>query len=541
MEAPPELASSPRWFQRRKQTPKTSDPSISTGSYISPQEHLELQQQAKDRRAEADRLAAEEQAALANDLKHHKEYYAHLLTQSPSTITFVVRCNHSEFPVPQKGSCLLKESRHRLLELIGVKLAKNHTKNRFEVVRDDFGESIPTNTKDAAESDEAIGKGGSSVAQEFDKSDADDENGESSSIGDTEMNSDDGESSIVENGNEDRESTAPSPLLPQELTVLLRPGDILESVNNKTIGGKRLMNQCKDEEALYRRIIASADWLNKKRPKHNPDDCSCYYTTTLTFVCGGGAVEDHCSELDASEHTVEYSTAAPLSIHQAYFVDKTKGFQRSNCCFDDEAMMDDENDNFLQLKTEAKIIGHRNPDGRKPTSLSLLHVESIPDNNWLVQQNRIHAGQVLLSVDETPCCNGELTSNDVSLIWRTALLTKVADASSSTVRYVGLRTFQKPLTRIQSIRKTAVAVGGGALVGTGAVLMATPLHPVGHAMTIGGLGVLGTEFEGPKNAVKSVRRSLTNLRQAKKKEDESSSPSVSSPKTGVEVVDTNAQ
>ena len=28
----------------------------------------------------------------------------------------------------------------------------------------------------------------------------------------------------------------------------------------------------------------------------------------------------------------------------------------------------------------------------------------------------------------------------------------------------------------------------------------TPLHPIGHAMAIGGMGVLGTEFEGPRKA-----------------------------------------
>jgi hypothetical protein len=29
----------------------------------------------------------------------------------------------------------------------------------------------------------------------------------------------------------------------------------------------------------------------------------------------------------------------------------------------------------------------------------------------------------------------------------------------------------------------------------------TPLHPIGHAMAIGGLGVLGTEFDGPRKAM----------------------------------------
>ena len=38
--------------------------------------------------------------------------------------------------------------------------------------------------------------------------------------------------------------------------------------------------------------------------------------------------------------------------------------------------------------------------------------------------------------------------------------------------------------------------------------MVTPLHPVGHAMAIGGLGVLGTEFDGPKNLVKGITNKI---------------------------------
>ena len=40
---------------------------------------------------------------------------------------------------------------------------------------------------------------------------------------------------------------------------------------------------------------------------------------------------------------------------------------------------------------------------------------------------------------------------------------------------------------------------------TGAVLMVTPLHPIGHAMAIGGVGVLGTEFEQPRKAAQRAK------------------------------------
>ena len=50
-----------------------------------------------------------------------------------------------------------------------------------------------------------------------------------------------------------------------------------------------------------------------------------------------------------------------------------------------------------------------------------------------------------------------------------------------------------------------MAVGGGTMTAVGAVMMVTPLHPIGHALAIGGVTVLGTEFDAPKKALESAR------------------------------------
>ena len=68
-------------------------------------------------------------------------------------------------------------------------------------------------------------------------------------------------------------------------------------------------------------------------------------------------------------------------------------------------------------------------------------------------------------------------------------------------------------TRWDKIRKAAVAAGGGTLVASGAILMATPLHPVGHAMALGGVGILGTEYEAPRKAMNSAKERLSETRQ----------------------------
>jgi len=73
-------------------------------------------------------------------------------------------------------------------------------------------------------------------------------------------------------------------------------------------------------------------------------------------------------------------------------------------------------------------------------------------------------------------------------------------------------------TRWGKIRKAAVTAGGGTLVASGALLMATPLHPVGHAMAFGGVGLLSTEYDTPMlkavNAAKGAKERLSETRQS---------------------------
>jgi len=72
-------------------------------------------------------------------------------------------------------------------------------------------------------------------------------------------------------------------------------------------------------------------------------------------------------------------------------------------------------------------------------------------------------------------------------------------------------------------RRSAVAAGGGTLVASGTILMATPLHPVGHAMALGGVGLLSTEFEAPKKVLESTKKRIDDMRQSFQQRRESSS------------------
>ena len=79
------------------------------------------------------------------------------------------------------------------------------------------------------------------------------------------------------------------------------------------------------------------------------------------------------------------------------------------------------------------------------------------------------------------------------------------------------------MSLISIFRRSAVAAGGGTLVASGTILMATPLHPVGHAMALGGVGLLSTEFEAPKKVLESTKKKLDDMRQSFQQRRESSS------------------
>eukprot|EP00535_Pseudo-nitzschia_heimii_P003197 CAMPEP_0197176128 /NCGR_PEP_ID=MMETSP1423-20130617/2160_1 /TAXON_ID=476441 /ORGANISM="Pseudo-nitzschia heimii, Strain UNC1101" /LENGTH=804 /DNA_ID=CAMNT_0042625451 /DNA_START=185 /DNA_END=2599 /DNA_ORIENTATION=- len=526
--------------------------------------------------------------------------FGDLLSTPPATITFVIRRRRGDgigiggggsndnrnagtgdagrrnrdsdgLSVERSGS-----SREKLRDLLGVRLVKTPvTRNRFRVVRDDW-----------IDEDEAGGEGKSSNGTEHDRE-----------IAETETRNNEGKPSLT------------SPLLPQELTVLLRPGDILESVDGVAVGGRTRIavlgrNRRWDERDLCEAIQTAEEAFTTKGsrdetegdgpaegtepdsggetryrlPKNGGEEeegqpKSCYYTTTLTFVCSGTLASSESSTQSVSESSLTDEIAADSSkatesslsspntvtspsvtvttdnalmekespvapkpsnsrrpmVHRTYFVDQS----RANSCIDEEASLVGALEDFLTLPTIQKSpskqrFGLGSKDDNNGTNdpnmagTSLLRIGSIPENHWLGRQTKVRTGDVLLCADDIPCCNGDVSPTDLSEVWRNAIRTKLLIADpvqdgissssfSAAPRFVGITTCSLPPTMLAAIRKRAVAMGGGALIGTGAVLMVTPLHPVGHAMAIGGLGVLGTEFETPRRAFQNARQSAVNL------------------------------
>ena len=110
----------------------------------------------------------------------------------------------------------------------------------------------------------------------------------------------------------------------------------------------------------------------------------------------------------------------------------------------------------------------------------------------------IKEGHTVIGIDNF--ITSMLTVEDV-----TSLIQSILSSPESTqLSITTIATTAKP-TRWDQVRKAAVAAGGGTMVASGTVLMVTPLDPVGHALALGGVGVLGMEFEAPRKLASSAR------------------------------------
>lgn len=132
----------------------------------------------------------------------------------------------------------------------------------------------------------------------------------------------------------------------------------------------------------------------------------------------------------------------------------------------------------------------------------LLSIRKLLDGGWFDSPAcSIKEGDLVVGINEYICAS--LSPSDAQV-----LLEAVAEQSAQ----LSITTLSIPRNeakgRLAKLRKAAVAAGGGSLVVCGGALMVTPLHPIGHAMALGGVGVLSTEYEAPKRALESAKSRL---------------------------------
>jgi hypothetical protein len=129
----------------------------------------------------------------------------------------------------------------------------------------------------------------------------------------------------------------------------------------------------------------------------------------------------------------------------------------------------------------------------------LLQIKSIDPSSWLSKCTCLAEGQVILKIQDTPCF-------DMSPAEARSLLQEELNREPESF---SITTYGLPQIRGRNggLRRAFMGVGGSVLVGAGVAIMATPLHPLGHAvalggghvMTYGGMGVISSQLKGPKN------------------------------------------
>merc|ERR1740139_2132343 len=135
---------------------------------------------------------------------------------------------------------------------------------------------------------------------------------------------------------------------------------------------------------------------------------------------------------------------------------------------------------------------------------------------WL-QYSCLKQGNVVLAINENHGCYRKEVF-DANL-----LLNNTIEAED----HISVKVYAHPQKLIKAMRKVAIAVGGGTMAGSGFIITAIPIpFMIGPVIMLGGLGLLATEFEAPKNAITQVKKIFYLGETQTKKTDESDAQSL---------------
>ena len=162
-------------------------------------------------------------------------------------------------------------------------------------------------------------------------------------------------------------------------------------------------------------------------------------------------------------------------------------------------------------------------DGKESDEIpSLLLIHAVNESSVL-SKSCLQKNQTIFSINSVNCLGS--SEDEVNSLLRFKL---------DTCRCVSIRTL--PAGAAMTLRRAVVGGVGGFMVGVGSVIFFTPLHPIGHAMAMGGMALLATEFERPRKMIVDMKNSMTKTF-AKLKGSKSSS----NVEEGTEVEDKNEE
>ncbi|KAL3917439.1 MAG: hypothetical protein SGILL_004712, partial [Bacillariaceae sp.] len=136
---------------------------------------------------------------------------------------------------------------------------------------------------------------------------------------------------------------------------------------------------------------------------------------------------------------------------------------------------------------------------------SLLQVNYL-DSNGLLAYSSLSQGDLVLAINDTPCAEKTPEEAAALILESTSTVTILALNPTLAGRQHGVGT--RAQRWMKSAKRAGVAIGGGTLVGVGLIFIPTLPPPFGEVLIVGGVSVLGTEFEAPKRLVRSTRDAL---------------------------------
>ncbi|KAL3916516.1 MAG: hypothetical protein SGILL_005143 [Bacillariaceae sp.] len=128
------------------------------------------------------------------------------------------------------------------------------------------------------------------------------------------------------------------------------------------------------------------------------------------------------------------------------------------------------------------------------------------DSNGLLAYSALSQGDLVLAINDVPCAEKSPEEAAALILESTSTVTILALNPTLAGRQHGVGTRAQRWMR--SAKRAGIAIGGGTMVGVGLIFIPTLPPPFGEVLIVGGVSVLGTEFEAPKRLMRSTRDSL---------------------------------
>jgi Putative transmembrane protein (PGPGW) len=161
----------------------------------------------------------------------------------------------------------------------------------------------------------------------------------------------------------------------------------------------------------------------------------------------------------------------------------------------------------------------------------LLQINHL-DSNGLLSHSALSQGDIVLAINDIPCAEKSPGEAAALILESTSTVTIVALNPRLASRQHGGSLGPRAQKWMRGAKRVGIAIGGGTcepcylddrffffltnvryglvgtMVGVGLIFIPTLPPPFGEVLIVGGVSVLGTEFEAPKRLVRSTRDSL---------------------------------